>query len=202
MVREPLAPVRLRVALFAAYLWSVRLNASIIVIRILHRVEVRSSSIEGLGLFALDAIPAGERIRQIVVEREITTAFPLREDHGERADHCGYPDGKVVLLGYPDRHVNHSCDPNAYVHYEADSCYLVTRRAIAVGEEVTCDYSINLTGGSTWPCHCKTARCRGMVVGDFFALPAEIQREYRPLLAGWFVRRHLDRISQLPELSA
>jgi hypothetical protein len=32
------------------------------------------------------------------------------------------------------------------------------------------------------------------VEGDFFLLPAEIQREYRPLLADWFVRRHRNRI--------
>jgi hypothetical protein len=74
-------------------------------------VAVRASPIEGLGLFALRPFGAGQRIREINVVREITAEAPLREDLGERADHCDYPDGKVVLLGYPDRHINHSCDP-------------------------------------------------------------------------------------------
>lgn len=160
-------------------------------------VEVRDSSIEGLGIFARAAFATGERIRRINVVREITAQAPLREDLGERADHCDYPDGKVVLIGYPDRHVNHSCDPNAYVLYDAESSYVVARRDIAVGEEITCDYTINITGGTAWPCRCGAARCTGTVAGDFFKLPMEIQQEYRPLLADWFVRRHAGRLSAL-----
>jgi len=160
-------------------------------------VEIRTSPIEGLGLFAARSFHAGQRIRQINVVREITPTSPLREELGERADHCDYPDGRVVLLGSPDRHVNHSCDPNAYVLYEGERSFLVARRDIAAGEEITCDYNINITGGTTWPCHCGARRCRGTVVGDFFQLPLEIQREYRPLLAEWFVRTHRDRLKAL-----
>lgn len=160
-------------------------------------VEVRPSSIEGLGLFAARRFRPGEHIRAINVVREVTPDRPLREDLGERADHCDYPDGRVVLLGYPDRHINHSCDPNAYVLYEPDRSFLVARHDIAAGEEITCDYNMNITGGTSWPCHCGAARCRGTTGGDFFLLPAEIQREYRPLLAPWFARRHRDRLELL-----
>jgi SET domain-containing protein len=162
--------------------------------------EVRSSSIEGLGLFALASLKPGQCIRRINVVREITPDAPLREDLGERFDHCDYPDGKVVLIGIPDRHVNHSCDPNAYVRYEEDACYLFARRAIAAGEEITCDYNLNITGGTSWPCHCGAARCRGETLGDFFKLPPDIQREYRPLLADWFVRRYRESLASLDEL--
>ncbi|HXY10684.1 MAG TPA: SET domain-containing protein-lysine N-methyltransferase [Terriglobales bacterium] len=160
-------------------------------------VEVRASPIEGLGLFAARPFCAGQRIRQINVVREVTPTSPLREELGERADHCDYPNGKIVLLGYPDRHVNHSCDPNAYVLYEGDRSFLVARRDIAAGEEVTCDYNINITGGTAWPCHCGAARCSGTTVGDFFQLPLDIQREYRPLVAEWFARAHRDRLRAL-----
>lgn len=160
-------------------------------------VEIRTSSIEGLGLFATRPFFAGQRIRQINVVREITPASPLREALGERTDHCDYPDGKIVLLGTPDRHINHSCDPNAYVLYEGDHSSLVARRDIAMGEEITCDYNINITGGTELPCNCGAARCRGNTVGDFFRLPLDFQREYRPLLAEWFVRAHRDRLRAL-----
>jgi len=160
-------------------------------------VEVKPSSIEGLGLFAVRCFRRGERIRQINVVREITPSSPLREELGERADHCDYPNGKVVLLGAPDRHINHSCDPNAYVLYEDDYSFFIARRDIAAGEEITCDYNINITRGTAWPCHCGAVRCRGTVVGDFFHLPLEIQREYLSLLADWFVRAHRDRLKPL-----
>ena len=160
-------------------------------------VEVRASPIEGLGLFAARAFRAGERIRRINVVREVTAEAPLREDLGERQDHCDYPDGRVVLLGDPDRHTNHSCDPSAWVLYEGQGAWLVARRDLRPGDEITCDYGINVTGGSTWPCRCGAARCRGQVTGDFFRLPLELQLEYRPLLADWFVRRHETQVAAL-----
>jgi SET domain-containing protein len=153
-------------------------------------VEVRRSPIEGLGLFALRSFRAGELIRTVNVVREIASDAPLRPDLGERRDHCDYPDGKVVLIGPPDRHINHSCDPNAWVRYLGAACQIVARRHIRVGEEITCDYSINVTGGDAWPCRCGAARCRGQTVGDYFQLPLELQREYASYLADWFVRRH------------
>ncbi len=162
-------------------------------------VEVRPSSIAGLGVFAAEPIRSGQQIRSVNVLREITAESPLREDRGESLDHCFYPDGKVVLWGLPDRNVNHSCDPNAWVSYEGGGCYLVARRDIAAGEEITCDYNINIADGTGWPCKCGAARCRGGVAGDFFRLPSEWQREYRPLLAAWFVRRHHERVAALDE---
>lgn len=160
-------------------------------------VEARPSTIEGLGLFAARPFRLHDRIRKICVVREITEDAPLREEMGERCDHCDYPDGKVVLIGYPDRHINHSCDPNAYVSYGEDGSWFVARRDIGRGEEITIDYAINLIGGSSWPCSCGAKRCRGTVVGDFFRLPFPLQIEYRPHLAEWFVRRHQERIRWL-----
>jgi uncharacterized protein len=160
-------------------------------------VEVKASGIEGLGIFAARPFRAGERIRRVNVVREITPEAPIRADLGERADHCSYPDGRVVLIGYPDRHVNHSCDPNAWELYEGGSSFLVARRGIAASEEIAIDYNINIANGTAWPCRCGAARCRGVVAGDYFLLPVEWQREYRPLLADWFVRRNGVRIAEL-----
>ena len=159
------------------------------------RVEVRPSPIEGLGVFATRSFHAWERIRRVNVVREITADAPLREDAGERPDHLDYPDDRAVLFGLPDRHINHSCDPNAYLLHDRGDVFVVARRDIAAGEEITCDYSINITGGSSWPCRCGSPRCRGIVIGDFFRLPEERQREYQPLLAEWFVRKNRERLA-------
>ena len=137
--------------------------------------------------------------------REVTEDAPLRPEQGERIEHCAYPSGKVVLWGHPDRHVNHSCDPNAYALEEGDGSRvvdIVARREIRAGEEFTFDYNVNLSGGTSWPCHCGAQRCLGETIGDFFELPEERQMEYLPLLAGWFVARHRTRIEALQRRAA
>ena len=158
-------------------------------------IEVKQSAIEGRGLFACRIFGPDETIHRINVVREITPEAPLRPDLGERYDHCDYPDGKVMLIGYPSHHLNHSCDPNAFTRYESDTCFVVARRRIHAGEEITVDYNINISGGTAWPCRCGSSRCLGTVMGDFFLLPADRQTEYRPFLADWFVRRHADRLT-------
>ena len=160
-------------------------------------IEVRQSSIEGLGIFAARLFRAGDRIATISIVREVTPEAPLREDLGERVVHCAYPDGRVVLVAFPERHVNHSCDPNAYEAFEGLTSFLVALRDIGPGLEITIDYNINIDEGSAWPCRCGATRCTGEVVGGFFRLPAERQREYRPLLAEWFIRRHSSRLLAL-----
>jgi SET domain-containing protein len=163
-------------------------------------VDVGPSAIEGLGVFARRAFGAGERIRRVRVVREVTAASPIRKELGERVEHCAYPDGKILLLGGPFRHLNHSCDPNAYEQFSADGWFIVARRSIERGAEITVDYNINITGGTSWPCHCGSARCRNVVAGDFFLLPVEWRREYRPYLAEWFVNRHRERLAAFDRL--
>ncbi len=163
-------------------------------------VVVRASSVEGLGVFAGRDYQAGEHIRQVNIVREVTAETPIHEDAGERIDHCSYPSGKVVLWGYPDRHVNHSCDPNAYALEEGDGSevvFIVARRPIRGGDEITFDYNVNLSGGSSWPCHCGAGRCRGETIGGYFGLPVAQQIEYLPLLADWFVEKHREQIEAL-----
>ena len=165
--------------------------------RIAGDVEVRESSIQGLGVFARRDFAAGELIRAANLVREITEDAPLRPDLGERADHCAYPDGKVVLYGFPDRYYNHSCDPNAWERYVDGRPEIVARRPIEAGDEMRVDYLVSNSGGDSWSCHCGAARCRGVTGHSFFTLPIELQREYLPLLAGWFVARHAEEIAEL-----
>ncbi len=103
-----------------------------------------------------------------------------------------------MLWGFPDRNVNHSCDPNAYEAYEDDAIYIVARRPIAANEEITFDYLVNNSGGDSWPCNCRFPRCISMTAADgFFGLLEARQIEYFPQLADWFVAIHRDRIETL-----
>jgi len=157
----------------------------------MNNVEVRQSSIEGLGIFATRALSAGERICRIRIVREITPEAPIREELGERYDHCAYPDGRVVLIGFPERHVNHSCDPNAYERFENGTSQLVARRYIEAGDEVTIDYDVNISGGTAWPCRCGAVRCLGEVLwgarshngGSVNVCQEAVHGAYRPFMA-------------------
>ncbi len=159
-------------------------------------VEVRRSPIEGLGVFACERVPAGARVRTIAIEREVTRETPLRPERGERPEHCPRIRGRWLLLASPDRHYNHSCDPNAWKRFAGDAMEIVARRTIEPGDEITLDYLINNAGGDSWPCHCSAARCRGETGTSFFALPEEFRREYRPLLAHWFVAAHASQLGE------
>jgi SET domain-containing protein len=162
-------------------------------------VEVRASPKGGLGVFALKAFAEGEFIRERLIVQEITPEHPLPPD--EDPAHAYQADGKWLLVGEPDRYLNHSCDPNAWLRYSADRIELIARRPIRPGDEITLDYLINNSGGNSWPCHCGAARCRGETGSGFFMLPPEVQHEYRPLLAEWFIRLHRQKLAGLPGLN-
>ena len=80
-------------------------------------VALRSSEIADLGVFAVEAVASGEVIRELEIEREVTADDPLRPERGERPEYASLIDGRFLLIGTPDRYLNHSCDPNAYLRF-------------------------------------------------------------------------------------
>ena len=165
-------------------------------------VYVSESGIHGLGVFAAREFAAGETVLVMDDSRVVDAEHPLRPELGEYAHHCDYLEGgKVVLQGYPERHVNSSCDPTAYALRRGGQSAVVARRAIRAGEEITCDYIIDCHGGLVWRCNCGSPRCRGTVPSSFFELPLEIQLEYLPLLNEWFVAEHREEAGALRRLA-
>jgi SET domain-containing protein len=153
---------------------------------------VGSSSIHGMGVFARRAFSTGETVL-IREERPITPEEPLDVEAGEMEYHCDWLEARrQVYLGFPERFVNHSCDANAFVRFDGGNGQLVALRPINPGEEITDNYSLNLSAGKAWACTCGSLRCLGEVPGDFFDLPLALRIELQPLLADWFVREHRD----------
>ncbi|MGH2586290.1 MAG: SET domain-containing protein [Dehalococcoidia bacterium] len=161
-------------------------------------VVVKASPIQGVGIFATRDFRAGEIILVRDESREVTPEHPLRPELGEFERHCDWlAGGRVVLLGYPERHLNHCCDPSAYVRFTDGRDAICARRDIAAGEEITNDYCINGFGDGVWPCACGHARCRKLVRENFFAEPPAVRLEYLPLLADWFVAEHPREVEAL-----
>ena len=87
-------------------------------------VVVKPSSIHGKVVFAAVNFKAGDIILRRDESRLVTEENPLRE--GEQEYHCDWlADGRVVYLPEPERYINHSCDPNAYLKEIGDKKYHV-----------------------------------------------------------------------------
>ena len=153
-------------------------------------VYVKSSAIHGLGVFARRTFATGETIL-VREERPVTPEQPLDPEKGEFEHHCDWLEGgRQVYLGYPARHINHSCEPNAFLRRREGLSYIVALKPIRPNEEIVQHYGVNLWEGEAWHCNCGAERCLGTVPGDFFSLPLNVKVELSPLLSSWFIFEH------------
>ena len=169
-----------------------------IIMKTMADVVVAESRVPGFGLFAARDFAEGEVLVRMNDSRVIDAEHPLRPDLGEIKYHLDYlKGGTVILNGYPERHINSSCDPNTYVRTRDGLRLVIARRPIKAGEEITYDYIINCHNGGVWRCNCGSPLCRGMIVSSFFELPLELQLEYLPLLDEWFIEEHPEEVEAL-----
>lgn len=112
-----------------------------------------NSGLHGLGVFARDAIRAGQLVSQfrppldVMVTREFVES--LSPPEREYLHHFAYLSMFLhvyILTGDHDRYMNHSAEPNVGIAQDrtTDS---VALRDIQAGEELTCDY---LTFDAEW----------------------------------------------------
>jgi SET domain-containing protein len=129
-------------------------------------LQIRGSRIHGLGVFAVQAIPAHLQVLEYVGKR-LTKA--------ESATRCDYTyffhlDDEHDLDGAagwnPAGFVNHSCEPNCDSASIDGVIWIVTQRDIADGEELTINYGYDLTGYLKRPCHCGAPSCVGFMVAE------------------------------------
>jgi SET domain-containing protein len=161
-------------------------------------VVVKASPIHGTGVYAAADLQKGAAVLRIDDSRRVTLEDPLDESKGEFDYHCDYlADGRVVLMRPPERHINHSCDPNTFVRTILGVRYVFALRRIPAGEEITYDYCINGFGDTLWECRCGSTRCRLQIHSDFFHLPLELQLEYLPLLDDWYVGEYREKVAEL-----
>jgi GNAT superfamily N-acetyltransferase len=162
------------------------------------RVYTAESPIHGTGAFSSAYVSPGEVVLRIDDSRVVTDADPLDPARGEFEHHCDYlAGGEVVLMRPPERFINHSCDPNAYVRTIAGDRYVVALRHIGPGDEITYDYCVNGDGDTAWGCSCGGPACRRRHLSGFFHLPVEVQARYLALLDDWFVAEHREQVDDL-----
>ncbi|MBA4135921.1 MAG: SET domain-containing protein-lysine N-methyltransferase [Opitutus sp.] len=135
------------------------------------------SGVHGWGVFARDFIPEGERVIEYVGER-ITKAEAERRDAARLARLAAGGDGCVYVFETRTRHdidggvtwnparrINHSCAPNCEAEEDDHGrIWIVARRDLAPGEELTYDYGFSLEEWRGHPCRCGAPECVGYIV--------------------------------------
>ena len=139
--------------------------------------EVRTSAIQGCGVFAVRPVPRGARIVEYTGER----ISPQEAD--ARYDEEAMPVPHTVLFtvdkktvidagvgGNAARFINHSCEPNCEAVLDRKRIFIEALREIQPGEELTYDYHLEYEGRyqSEWReryvCHCASSHCRGTLL--------------------------------------
>jgi uncharacterized protein len=133
-------------------------------------VAFRASPIHGTGAFANTAIRRGVRVLEYVGQM-ISKAESLRRCQGDNeyifalnAEHD--LDGNVEWN--PARFINHSCDPNCEALMEEGRIWIVARRDVQRGEEITFNYAYDLEDYEDYPCRCGSPNCVGYIVAEEF----------------------------------
>ena len=128
------------------------------------------SAIHGTGGFAKADIAAGARVIEYVGEK-ITKAESLHRCESANEyifslDDESDLDGNVP--GNPARFLNHSCDPNCEAEPDGGRVWIVARRGIRAGEEITFNYGYDLEDYREHPCRCGAADCIGYIMAEEF----------------------------------
>jgi SET domain-containing protein len=138
--------------------------------------EVRNSKIHGRGLYATKTIPAETRI--IAYDGEvITKAEADRREELRIARERAGEDSCVYVFELNKRHdidgsmawntarlINHSCKPNCRTEIVRGTIWVIAKREIPAGEELTFDYRYGYANWRDHPCRCGTERCVGFIV--------------------------------------
>ena len=155
------------------------------------RTEKRISPIQGRGLFAREAISAGEIVA--VKGGTIMDAASLaRVREAVSPAEIQIEDGLYIAPGRVEEVeanllcLNHSCHPNVGVRGQIT---FVAMRDIPAGAELTIDYAmIDGHPDERMACSCGAPQCRRIITGSDWRL-RELQQRY----AGYFSRYIQDR---------
>jgi SET domain-containing protein len=132
--------------------------------------EFRPSPIHGLGTFAAAPIRAGLLLIEYLGERITKSESVRRCEAGNpfifELDDDWDIDGGVGWN--PARFFNHSCAPNCDAEYIERQIWIVARREIAAGEELTFNYGYDWEDYLDHPCRCGAPECVGYVVAEEF----------------------------------
>jgi SET domain-containing protein len=141
--------------------------------------ELRKSSIQGTGAFALRNIKKGTRIIEYLGQRISWRTADKRYDDGEMGRHHTFLftiDDKTCIdgavKGNEAAYINHSCDGNCEAINDRRRIFIEATRNISAGEELLYDYQYERTDEHTeederfYACRCGARNCRGTILAE------------------------------------
>ena len=130
--------------------------------------EVKPSRIHGRGVFARRNIAADMRVIEYVGER-------ISKDESLRRRRAGNFFVFIVTDEFdidgavdwnPARFINHSCAPNCEARQEDGRIWIIAKRDIKAGEELSFNYGYDLQDYEDHPCRCGAPDCIGYMVAE------------------------------------
>jgi SET domain-containing protein len=113
---------------------------------LLVRTILDKSRIDGIGVFAADAISCGtpvwryaSSIDRVLRQEDLVGLSPVARQQIEKYLYVDRRTGEAILCGDDARFFNHSPTPNV-VDDERDPYQCIAARDISAGEELVCDY--------------------------------------------------------------
>ena len=154
------------------------------------KTVIKRSPIHGRGLFARRPIAKGE-IVAIKGGHVLDRAALRRAGRHIAASYIQIEDGFFVgarrarEVRRNKLFINHSCAPNLGIRGQVT---FVARRRIRTGEELTYDWAMEEHAVVTTRCMCGVARCRQILTGRDWRIPA-LQRRYRGYFSAYLAAK-------------
>lgn len=139
--------------------------------------EIRKSSIQGRGVFALRRLRPGQKIVEYAGERITNAEADKRYDEENMSRHHTFLftlDDETVVDGHSEgndaRYINHTCDPNCEAVIDNGEIWIHALRNIQPGTELGYDYQYERTGENDeelekfYVCLCGSPKCRGSIM--------------------------------------
>ncbi len=159
------------------------------------KCEVATSPLEGMGVFAAEAIAEGELVcvwgGVVYTAAEVDAigvAFPHFRTHPYEVAE-GFYLGSTSLTAIDDaERFNHGCEPNVGVNGQI---LLLARRRIDEGEELLFDYETTDIAPTPFFCRCRAKTCRGRIDGNAWR-----SKEFRANNVGWLTPYIADKVAR------
>ena len=137
----------------------------------------RNSPIHGTGAFARVPVRVGTMVIEYTGEK-ISKEESRRRCAGDNR-YIFFINEEFDLDGSADsnpaRFINHSCNPNCDAEMIDGRIWVVARRDIATGEEVSFNYGYDQDDYKDHPCHCGASNCQGFIVAEQFHRPGGLK---------------------------
>lgn len=129
-------------------------------------VKIKNSKIHGSGGFAKKNIKKGTKIIEYI--GNVLTKADAEKVSDKDGIYLFILNNKYDIDGNvswnPAKNINHSCNPNCKTDVIKNKIWIIAKKDIKKGEELSYDYGFSLDTYKDYPCKCGAKNCIGYIV--------------------------------------